>query len=234
MKRLASITCLTITSLLLLATTAEAQWVSHTSAQNQLRFRLGIFQPSGDSDGWDGVFEGFTGEPSDLQDMVWGTDFLWFTSRNTGILFGSSFYRGETTSAYEDWQTSNGGEIRHTTRLEVADLTASFIFRITNGTVRPYLGVGGGILWYDLTDEGEFTDFDDPNLPVFWAWYGASGTTFEAHGIAGIDFALNRSASFFIEGRYRWAEDTLGDDFSGFGDLDLSGYEITGGFAFGF
>ena len=34
--------------------------------------------------------------------------------------------------------------------------------------------------------------------------------------------------------RYRWAEDTLSRDFAGFGDLDLSGFEVTGGFAIRF
>ncbi|MEE4270079.1 MAG: outer membrane beta-barrel protein [Thermoanaerobaculales bacterium] len=234
MQRLASLTCAAVTALLLFAASAEAQWTRTTSPQNQLRFRLGLFEPTGDSDGWDGVFEGFTGSPSDLQDMVWGMDFVWFFGPNTGVLFGSSFFSGDTTSAYEDWQSFDGRDIRHTTRLEFADLTASFVVRFSDGRFRPYLGLGGGIVWYELTDEGEFIDFGDPDLPVFWAWYGADGTAFTAHGLAGVDVAMSPHTSFFIEGRYRWAEDTLGDDYSGFGDLDLSGWEVSGGFAFAF
>ena len=69
---------------------------------------------------------------------------------------------------------------------------------------------------------------------MIWAWYGTSDTTFEAFGLAGLDVPLTQSWSFIIEGRYRWAEDTLGGDYAGFGDLDLSGYELTGGFGISF
>jgi hypothetical protein len=228
-------TVLIATALLVfMAADADAQWRRTWEPHNQLRFRLGLYEPAGRSDGWDAIFEGFTGQPSDLQDFLWGMDYLLRTGRNTGILFGGSFYRGATTSAYEDWAAGDGSEIRHTTQLEVSDLTAAFLYRFVGGGVRPYLGIGGGFVWYTLTDEGYFIDFGDPDLAVFWAAYGTSGTTFEAFALAGIDIPLSPLWSFFFEGRYRYASDTLGDDFAGFGDLDLSGFEITGGFGISF
>lgn len=219
---------------IVVATDVEAQWHRQYEPTTQVRFRLGIFEPSGGSGGWDRVFEGFTGQPSDLQDFVWGTDFLWRTGRHTGVLVGFSYYQGKTTSSYEDWAASDGSDISHTTRLEISDITAAFVYRFGGGAVRPYLGAGGGFVWYTLTDEGNFIDFGAPELPVFWAWYGASGTTFEAFGLAGVDVPLSRGWSLLVEGRYRWASDTLGDDFAGFGDLDLGGWELTGGFGVNF
>lgn len=216
------------------AVDAEAQWSRSYEPRSQFRFRLGLFEPAGRSDGWDEIFEGFTGQPADLQDFIWGTDYLLRTGRHTGILFGFSFYSGKTTSGYEDWVASDDSEIRHTTQLAIWDMTAAFVYRFGSGGIRPYLGAGGGFLWYELTEEGNFIDFGDPDLPVFWAWYGARGTTFEAFGLAGIEFPLNPRWSFFFEGRYRYAFDTLGQDYAGFGDLDLSGYEITGGFGINF
>ena len=220
--------------LVCMAVNAEAQWTRSYEPTGQFRFRLGLYEPSGRSDGWDGVFEGFTGQPSDLQDVVWGTDYLWRFGRHTGVLFGLSFYRGKTTSGYSDWVAGDGSEVRHTTDLQTWDMTAAFVYRFGSGGVRPYLGIGGGFVWYRLTDEGYFIDFGDPDLPVFWAWYGAEGSTFEAFGLAGIDIPFNPRWSFFVEGRYKWASDTLGQDYAGFGDLDLSGYEITGGFGVNF
>ena len=220
--------------LVFLAADAEAQWSRVVEPNGQFRFRFGLFEPTGSSDGWDGIFEGFTGQPSDLQDFVWGTDLMWRTGRNTGLLFGLSWYDGATTSAYEDWVAGDGSEVRHTTRLRLWDLTAAFIYRFPTGGVRPYLGLGGGFVWYDLTDEGYFIDFGSPDLPVIWAWYGASGNTFEAFGLAGLDIPLGSRWSFFVEGRYRWASDELGQDYAGFGELDLSGWEATGGFGFYF
>lgn len=213
---------------------AEAQWQRHYEPNSQFRFRLGIFEPAGGSDGWDAVFEGFTGRPSDLQDFVWGADYLWRTSRHTAVLFGFSFYGGKTTSAYEEWVGNDGSEISHTTSLDIWDLTAAFLYRFGGSGVRPYLGIGGGFVSWRLTDEGYFIDFGSPNQDVIWAWYGAEGTTFEAFALAGIDIPLNPRWSFIIEGRYRWANDELGNDFSGFGELDLSGWEITGGFGVNF
>lgn len=221
-------------SLCLVAADAEAQWARQVDPTGQVRFRLGIFEPSGGSSGWDRVFEGFTGQPSDLQDLVWGADFLWRPGDFGGLLFGFSAFSGSTTSAYEDWVADDGSEIRHTTRLEVADISVAWVYHFGRGGVRPYAGVGGGLLWWELTDNGFFIDFGDPDLPIIRAIYGADGTTLEAFGLAGIDIPLSPVWSFFAEGRYRWASDELGDDFPDFGDLDLSGWEISGGFAIAF
>jgi hypothetical protein len=225
---------LTALALVFAAVDAEAQWHRHYETVGQVRFRLGIYEPAGRSDGWDGVFEGFTGSPSDLKDIVGGMDFLWRIGRSSGVLFGFSYYSGATTSGYEDWVASDGSEVRHTTRLRTSDLTAAWVYRFGTRGVRPYAGLGGGILWWELTDEGYFIDFGDPNLPVFYAWYGARGTTFEAFALLGLDIPLSPRWSFFAEGRYRYASDELGDDYSGFGSLDLSGYEISGGFGVSF
>ncbi len=213
---------------------ADAQWRSTVDSAGQLRFRIGLAEPAGSSDGWNAVFEGFTGQPSDLQDVVWGADVLWRVNRDVGILFGGSFYRGSTTSSYRDWVAGDGSEVRHTTELETSDLTAAVVYRLSRAAVRPYLGIGAGMVWWSLTDEGSFIDFSAPDLPVFSAWYSADGTTFSAFGLAGLEIPLGMRWSFLFEGRYRWAEDTLGDDFAGFGDLDLSGFELSGGFGVNF
>lgn len=218
----------------LVAAEADAQWTRSWEPTMQFRFRLGLFEPAGGSAGWDNVFEGFTGDPSDLGGFVWGTDFLWRTGRHTGVLFGLSYSQGKTTSAYLDWTTADGRDIAHTTKLELSDLSAAFFYRIGDASIRPYLGVGGGFLWYRLSDQGSFIDFGSPDLPVFQAWYGAEDTTFEAFALAGVDIPLGRAWSFIFEGRYRWASDELGQDYAGFGTIDLSGWELTGGFGLNF
>jgi len=220
--------------LILGAADAGAQWQRRYEPVGQVRFRLGIFEPAGGSGGWDRVFEGFTGSPSDLKDLVGGTEFLWRTGRRSGVLFGFSYYSGATTSSYEDWVAGDGSEVRHTTRFTLSDLTAAWVYRFGEHGVRPYAGIGAGLLWWTLADEGYFIDFGAPNRPVYWAWYGARGTAFEAFGLIGLDIPLTPRWSVFVEGRYRYGSDELGDDFSGFGTIDLSGYEVTGGFAVSF
>jgi hypothetical protein len=225
---------LIVLSIFVIAADAAAQQGWQPEPFGQLRFRFGIFEPAGGSDGWDNVFEGFTGRPADLQDFSWGMDYLWRTSRKSGVLFGFTVYAGRTTSSYEDWVADDGSEVSHTTGLGTSDLTAAWVYRFGDRGVRPYAGVGGGFLWWSLTDEGYFIDFGSSGNPVIWAWYGAEGTTWEAFGLLGIDIPLNPRWSFFAEGRYRYASDDLGDDFSGFGTLDLSGYDVSAGFGWSF
>jgi len=219
----------------MLATDAEAQWTRQYDPVGQVRFRFGIFEPAGESSGWDRVFQGFTGRPGDLQDFSWGTDLLWRPGDFGGLLFGFGSYAGTTTTGYTDWVADDGGEIRHRTRLEIADLTVAWVYHFGHGGVRPYAGAGGGFVWWKLSENGSFIDFDDPELAVFQARYLADGTTFEALALVGVDIPLTPAWRFFAEGRYRWADDDLADDYPpDFGNLDLSGYEISGGFAIAF
>jgi hypothetical protein len=146
-------------------------------------------------------------------------------------MFGSSYYRGRTTQGYIDWVDVSGGDIRHTTTLSTWDFNAAFIVRLGRGNVVPYLGIGGGFIYYTLEESGSFIDFGDPNLPIVSAWYRADGWTYEGFGLVGFDIPVGFSWSFFVEGRYTVAEDDLGGDFSGFGELDLGQTQVMAGFA---
>jgi len=90
------------------------------------------------------------------------------------------------------------------------------------------------LLWWGLREEGYFIDFADPDLPIVFASYNAGGTTWELFAVAGLDIPVGYRWSFFVEGRYRWAEAELNDDFSGFGTIDLSGIQLAGGFSWNF
>jgi len=224
-----------VVGLLTVATTvAEAQGNWQPGDFGSLRFRLGIYEPRADSQYWDEVFEVFTGSPADFQDLVFGVDYVWRTSRQGGLAFGTSFYDGATTQAYLDWVDGNGNDVSHATTLKLSDLTAAYVLRFGRGGLRPYIGGGGGLLWWRLREEGSFIDFADPDLPVIFASYEADGTTWELFAVAGLEVPLGYKWGFFFEGRYRWADAELNKDFSGFGTIDLTGYELSGGFSYNF
>jgi hypothetical protein len=216
------------------AAAAEAQGNWRPGDFGSLRFRFGLFEPKADSEYWDDKFRDFTGSASSFEDFIWGVDYLWRTSKSSGLLFGTSFYRGRTTQAYRDWVDEFGADIRHTTDLELWDITAAFELRLGRGDVAPYVGIGGGFLYWRLEESGDFIDFGSDDLPIIFASYRASGWTYEGFGFVGLDIALGYRWSFFVEGRYRVADDELADDFSGFGTIDLSGTEITAGFSWNF
>jgi hypothetical protein len=213
---------------------AEAQGNWRPGDFGSWRFFMGIFEPEANSQFWDDYFIDFTGSPSSFQDLVFGTDYLWKTTRNGGLLFGISFYEGKATLAYQDWVDADGLDISHTSRLNLSDLTAAYLLRYGRGSVRPYIGGGAGLLWWQFREEGYFIDFTEDDLPIFFGNYRADGLTWELFALAGLDFRLSHKWSFFFEGRYRWSEDEMGDDFSGFGTIDLSGGQMVGGFSYNF
>ena len=78
-------------------------------------------------------------------------------------------------------------DIAHTTTLKLSDLSAAYVLRFGGGGVRPYVGAGGGLLWWQLREEGSFIDFsDEENLPIVYASYLGDGVTWELFALAGI------------------------------------------------
>ena len=215
---------------------AEAQGNWRPGDFGAIRFRLGLFEPEANSQYWDDKFHDFTGSASDLEDLIWGADYIWRTSQRSGVLFGTSFFNGDMTQAYRDYVDESGNDIRHTTALELYDFYAGYTYRFGNRSWRvvPYAGAGAGLLYWKLRESGYFIDFADPGLPVFWGDYRADGWTWEGFALAGLDVPLSFRWSFFFEGRYRWSEAELGNDFSGLGTIDLSGPELTAGFSWNF
>ena len=215
---------------------AEAQGNWQPGDFGSLRFRLGLFEPSGSSEYWDDTFAVFTGSPGDLQDLSFGIDYLWRTSRHGGLMFGTGWYGGDATQAYRDYVDSDGFDIRHATSLDTWDLSAAYVWRFgaPGAAIVPYAGIGGGFLYWQLEEAGDFIDFSDPRQEIYFASYVASGWTWEALGLAGVEVPLGFRWSMLAEGRYRYADDELGGDFAGFGTLDLSGWELSAGIAWNF
>jgi len=213
---------------------AQSRW--QHSDNGAVRLRLGVFQPNGGSTYWQDKEIDFTGTANDLKDLSFGADYIWRAGRSWGLIFGFSYYEGDTSQAYRDWQDADGRDIRHTTTLSTSDLTVAWVMQPgeRGSRIAPYFGLGGGILWWQLDETGWFIDFRDPALDLFYTSYRESGNTFQAFGLLGVELSLDGPWSVNLEGRYRWADAALRYDFSGLGDIDLSGFELSAGFAFNF
>ena len=221
--------------LALVPTVAQAQHSWSPGDWGSVRFRLGLYEPSGSSTYWNEKFDVWTGAAEDFQDLVWGVDGLWMAAPTWGVQLGSSWYQGATTQAYQDYVDNSGREITHRTELTTWDLTAAWIFKPLRGsTVRPYFGVGGGLLSWRLWEQGDFIDFGGDDSVVFGS-YRADGTTFMAFGIVGLEVFTGGGWSFFLEGRWREADTSLGGGFGSLNQrLDLSGPELSAGIAMSF
>ena len=94
------------------------------------------------------------------------------------------------------------------------------------------MGAGGGIVWYRFEQFGDFVDFE--TLDIFADNFQSDGTAPTVHLMAGMDISATSNLLITVEGRYGWASGALDEDFVGFDDLDLAGFQATAGIGFRF
>ncbi len=155
------------------------------------------------------------------------------------VVFGVSSSRSNAPSEFRDWVDNNRLPIKQTTTFERVPVTASVraYLRQPGQTIghfawiptryAPYVGGGGGAMWYRFQQAGDFIDFSTTR--VFPDRFDSSGWTPTAQGFVGTDVSLNPRFAVTAELRYQWASATLSRDFSGFKPIDLSGLSMTAG-----
>jgi len=95
-------------------------------------------------------------------------------------------------------------------------------------SVVPYVGAGGGAVWYGLQQQGDFVDFADNNA-IFTDAFESKGWAPTAHVMAGVDVRVARRLFATIDARYRWAAAKLNDQWVDFDPIDLSGLRLSAG-----
>ena len=158
----------------------------------------------------------------------------------TGVDFTSAFARSES----RDFTDMDDLPIEQDTSLRQVDLFASFEFALTSrgrsigqysyvpSRFVPYVGGGGGFLWYRFQQSGDFVDFRD--MAIFRAIYKSDGWTPSGHAFGGVHVRITPNVSVTGEVRQIWADAELNRDFSTFNPIDLSGLRIGVGIRFVF
>lgn len=93
----------------------------------------------------------------------------------------------------------------------------------------PWVAGGAGWMVYRFDQSGDFVDFE--TLDIFKKDFRSDGSTPTAHVAAGADFSLGPHLLATGEARYQWARADMSRDFVDFDPIDLSGFEVTIGFA---
>jgi opacity protein-like surface antigen len=198
-----------------------------------VEFRVwgGEFLPSFHDQFWNDNFKTFTGSRNDFQDFIGGGDFVFHFDRYNALMVSASFYQGSDVEAYRDFLDQNNNQIFHRTTLDISSGTVAYTLYPAGprGPVIPYLGAGVGIYGWRLHQVG---DFIDSNNNIFGASAVDSGTAFGYLFLAGLEIPVTRHVALLVDGRYTVAHANLGGDFNGFGRLDLTGGQVTGGIAF--
>lgn len=155
------------------------------------------------------------------------------------VVAGFEFSGSSKRSEYRELVDNLRLPINQTTRLREMNLSGGVKFALMPrgreisshawipSAVTPYVGAGGGALWYEFRQTGDFVDFVD--LSVFPDTFRSRGWTPSAHVFGGVDLKAWRRIYFSGEARYVWSHATLGEDFSGFDPIDLTGFKLTGG-----
>jgi hypothetical protein len=94
-------------------------------------------------------------------------------------------------------------------------------------SIVPWVGAGGGVMWYDFEQRGEFVDYE--TYDIFEDYFRSSGGAPTAWLSGGFDMSL--AARWFVttQARYQWASSDMSRDFIDFDAIDLSGFRASVG-----
>jgi len=202
--------------------------------QGSLSIWLGYERPFVDSPIFRFVTDTFTLSKSSFGAFAIGGDLSFRVAPRMELMFSGGWAGSRAQSQYR-----NGQAAFQTTTLERVPLTASLKlyvappgesvghFAWVPSRVAPFVGAGGGLMWYRFQQYGDFIDYADSSVQP--DQLSSDRWTGELHAFAGLDVALG--SRYLLTGRaqYTWARSRLGSDFVGPNSVDLSGLSVTAG-----
>jgi len=208
----------------------------HWGETQVFRIDVGQFEPDGNSDYWDDIGFDFTADSEDFEDVVIGLEWIKFLSDRLGFAVSGTFYDASQTAEYRRFEDQFGSGIFHATDLEVTSFTIGLLVHLTqrDQAIVPYVGAGGGLWAWRLSEFGDFIDFGTDGLDVFSDFFEDEGDAFGYYWRAGIEVPLAPNWAVYAEGRWTDVDDELGRDFGGLGTLDLSGKSASAGLSISF
>lgn len=206
--------------------------------------RAGFARPNASSDIYSFIADELTLSKASFGAISLAGDLSFRATPRLDIVLSVGWSGSSAPSEMRHWLGPNDVPIVQTTSLQRVPLTASVKWYVTPpgrsvgrfawvpARYALFVGVGGGVMYYRLHQSGDFVSFADST--IFSDVFDASGWTGTAHGFAGVDVALGPRFVLSGEARYTLAKGSLGNDFSGFDRIDLSGFSLTAGVALRF
>ncbi len=202
------------------------------------------FVPRAQSDWYNFVTDQLTIDRADLSAAGIVGDVTLFATPRLDLVFSADYGSKTVGSEYRDFVDNNRLPINQSTRLRQATMTAGVKFAVTRrgrdvGSLAwvpyrfvPYVGGGGGVLWYEMSQYGDFVDFQD--WSVFPDLFEAQGWAPTGYVNGGVDIHIYRPLYVTVDGRYQWAGAELSGNWVGFEPLDLGGLRLSTGLSFVF
>jgi opacity protein-like surface antigen len=244
---------LVLAAILTTATAATAQapdfWFNRPNGS------LGLFggfsMPRESSDVFDHIRTEMTIQRGDFNAPLFGLDAAFMLDDRLDVVLGIEGATAIRDSELRDW-LEDGWPIVQRTELGYGRLTVGGrLYLMERGSVigshawvparwSPYVGVGGGVVWYTFEQDGDFVDFttiDHPDGPeIFTGHLRSTGSGGTAHVLGGLEVNLTRRLVLRGEYRYNWGSAPMDSrDFrGGFDNIDLAGHRGTIGIAMRF
>ena len=207
-------------------------------------FKVGWLVPRADSDIFAFNAEQLTLDASSFTAPVFGIDVGLAVSDRLDVVFGFEYSSSAPVSEFRDFVDAFGAPIVQRTRLLQVPLNASVRFYLMErgravgnyawivSKAVPYVGGGGGFMWWRYEQFGDFVDFVD--FSIFTDHFQTEGWEPSLHAFGGLELSLHPRIGINFEGRYTWAEGQLAPAFVGFEPIDLAGFRGTVGVGFRF
>ncbi len=208
--------------------------------QGEVSIRGGFNHAATGSDLFSFTTSQLTINPGDFSSATFATDVDVALTARMSMRFGFAISQSTTPSEFRDFVDNNRNPIEQTTEFRRLPLTASLKAYLSNtgrslghfawvpARYAPYVGGGGGAMYYTFRQQGDFIDF--ATSKVFPDYFESDGWTPTVHAFVGTDVSLNPRFAVTVEGRYEWAHKQLSTDFARFQPIDLSGFALTAGF----
>jgi hypothetical protein len=209
-----------------------------------LSLRGGLIWPREGSDLFAFIQDQLTIESGDFQGPLFALEAGYSPTARVDIVGGFDMATKSVRSEYRDFVDSDLLPIEQETSLRQNSFTGSVRLALVPrgrsvgsyawipARVQPYVGAGGGIVFWEFKQVGDFVDFQD--FDIFTDTFVSSGASVSGHVLGGIDIQLYKRLFFTTEGRYVWAQGELNNEFVGFEPLDLSGFKLSAGINFVF
>lgn len=208
-----------------------------------LSIRAGYSIPTANSEIFQFIQDSLTVATNAFNAFAVGGDLSVRVTERIDVGVSLAYSSAETRSEFRNWVDFDELPIEQDTRLARLPVTAqvrAYLFDRGRSIGQfawipsrwsPYVGVGGGAMWYQFEQTGEFVDFatvDDPEgADIFRDTFLSEGWTPTVAGFAGAEVSLSTRFVLSGEARYSWAKDAMGAQFSGFDEIDLAGLQFT-------
>ena len=205
--------------------------------RGSVTLRVGGNHPAAAGDLFRFMTDELTLGAGDFASVTGGVDLNVRVHRQVDLTLGFSTAQSESRSEFRDFVETNDMPIEQTTELRRTPVTLGAKVHLTPrgralgryayvpNKVNPYVGAGGGIMWYRLEQTGDFVDFQ--TLDIFTEHFYEDGVAGTAYLLAGSDVWLLSRLGVNLEARYYWAKSELDEDFADFDKIDLRGLQWT-------